>query len=344
MLLVLKTSLLTRFLGALISFLSSILLGYFLIGNDSVFSGILIVSILIFFTPGEVFGFFFESRLESKYNAIAKSLSFFIGAFLKLILLYNGADIQMLFIAHVIEGVVCFFILFGFFSKKINTPISIIGKTELKLEYSKSLIRQSWPLLVSSIAVILYLKLDQVMILEYLGTKSAGIYGVSVRVCEAIFLIPAIIVPSIFPKMIKLFEENKILYLRLMKKVFIIFGVLSVLIIIILFLTSDIIIPYIFGNEYQESSRVLKIYSTSIPFVFFGHIISKWLIIEQHTKLSIIRHGMGVIVNITLNMLLIPKYGVQGAAFASVMAYFISTIGFMILNKKGRKFIKQLAF
>jgi O-antigen/teichoic acid export membrane protein len=342
--LALKTSLSLRVLGAIFSYLASIGMAFIFIGNDSVLSGIILVSILIFLTPCEAIGFYFESRLESKYNAAAKSSSFFIGALLKLILLFNGASVNELFIAHVIEGFIWGIVLIYLFHKKTDLSFSGLWKTSLEKKYSKSLLSQSWPLMVSSIAVILYLKLDQIMILEYLGAESSGLYGVSVRVCEAIFLIPAIIIPSLFPKMIKLFETERTAYLLFIKKIALGFTVLSVLITLFLLLTSDTIIPFIFGNEYQKSSEVLKIYSISILFVFLGHIISKWLIIEEFTKLSIARHGMGVIMNIALNILLIPKFGINGAAFASVMSYFMSTLGFMVLNRNGRRFIKELVF
>lgn len=338
---VFKSVFLIRFVGVLACLALSFLTGFLFLDDTRVVQGIFLVSILILFTPSEVFGFYFESTLNSRYNSLAKSFSFILGAAIKLTLLFMGASLKSLFMAHVLEGFIAFVLLYIFFSKH-GIKIASIISAPIKKAYIKSLIAQGWPLLVSSIAVILYLKIDQIMILEYLGADKAGIYGVGVRVCEAVFLIPTIIVPSLFPKIIQLHLKDKEHYIKFLAKILKWFGVLSLIITLFLFFTVDFLVPYLFGEEYQESTLVIKIYAISIIFVFWGSVLSKWLIVEKLTKLSIVRHGMGVFANVLLNIILIPKLGLMGAAIASVISYFMSTIGFLFITQEGLNFVKQL--
>jgi O-antigen/teichoic acid export membrane protein len=100
----------------------------------------------------------------------------------------------------------------------------------------------------------------------------------------------------------------------------------------ITFLANDII-KLLFGTQYQETAGVLQIYVWAGIFVFLGVASGQYLIVENYTKISFLRTFTGAIINIILNIILIPKYGINGAAIATIISYFISTFFIVLMPK-----------
>jgi O-antigen/teichoic acid export membrane protein len=99
---------------------------------------------------------------------------------------------------------------------------------------------------------------------------------------------------------------------------------------------SEEIITIAYGSDFIEAASVLTIYIwAGIP-VFLGTANSQYLINENFTKISLARTVIGMILNIALNFLLIPKYGLTGSAWATLISYFISVF-FIILIPKSRR-------
>ena len=98
------------------------------------------------------------------------------------------------------------------------------------------------------------------------------------------------------------------------------------------FLANDII-RLLFGVQYYDAASVLKIYIWAEVFVFLGVASSQYLIAENYTRILFSRTFIGAIVNVTLNIILIPKYGINGAAFATLISYFISVFSIVLIPK-----------
>jgi O-antigen/teichoic acid export membrane protein len=99
---------------------------------------------------------------------------------------------------------------------------------------------------------------------------------------------------------------------------------------------SNNIIKLLFGIQYQFAGNVLRIHIWASVFVFLGVAIGRYLITENYTKISFLRTFMGGIVNVILNIILIPKYGINGAAIATLISYFISTFLIVLIPKTYR--------
>jgi len=125
-----------------------------------------------------------------------------------------------------------------------------------------------------------------------------------------------IIGQSIFPKIVNLdFNKEKKFLLLLFR----VFFVLAFIAVIINFLSNSIIF-YLFGNEYSASTIVLSILIWTIPFTYFGIITNKILLSLNKQKLIFYKQLSLTILNFCLNIILIPKYGIVGAALATLFA------------------------
>lgn len=208
-----------------------------------------------------------------------------------------------------------------------------------------TMLRLSWPLMLSSGAIVLYMRIDQIMIKEMLSLSDLGNYAVSVKISESWYFIPMIITSVFFPSIVKAKKDNAKLYYMRIKQLF--FTTMWIGIFFAVFFTffSDGLINLLFGNKFNGNNNVLPILAISGIFVSMGYVNGKWVVIENFTKIELIRNLLGGILNILLNFLFIPVYGINGAAISTLVSIFVASNLFFIFNKKTRKmfFIQNLA-
>ena len=85
-------------------------------------------------------------------------------------------------------------------------------------------------------------------------------------------------------------------------------------------------IPFIFGSEYQDSILILNILAVSSPIIFVAFSTGATLVTQEHMKLKVKLMGTVALINLVLNFILIPKYGVVGAALSTVVSNLILLI------------------
>lgn len=306
------------FFGSLISFFLCIGVAFFSLGDaPGTFALMLILSLgVLFFTP-RIYVMWFDAKVRSKYAIYAKGVPSLLSAAGVIIAALAGANIYVFAIIIVSDTVLAAVAL---------TTLGVIRKDvprKLKFDTArmKYLLGQSWPLIASRVAVLLYLKIDQVMIGEMLGATQVGIYAVAAEVSEVWYFIPAALATSAFAGMIKLLDTDLVEYAKrrqdLLDMMVLIAGVIIVFIVIVAGPAMDLL----YGDEYQASANILRVHIFASPFIFMGYVLSKTIIAEGYLKFSLIRHIFGAVVNIGLNLLLIPRMGLIGAAWATVISY-----------------------
>lgn len=324
-----------RITSSLIFFSISLPLIMILVNVDIKVS--ILSSLIIILCTTQIVDLFFESRLKSHIVAKYKICGYSIGFLLKVLSVYYSNSILLLVLSHLVELTTIMIISIMEINKELKFKYWFSIKN-LDNKYAFELINKGIPLTFSSVAAILYMKIDQVFIVNMLGKESAGHYSAAVRLCEGVFIVSAIIVPSIFPNMVSLYKDNIRKFDLYIGKFYFLFLTLGSLIAFFIWFFSDWIIISIYGGEYEESINVLKWYCLSIPVVYLGDLFSRWIITTDNIMLSIKRHVLGLSVNVTLNLILIPKYGISGAAIASFIGYLFAVIIFSVVSSKGRFF------
>ncbi|HDS4264388.1 TPA: polysaccharide biosynthesis C-terminal domain-containing protein [Klebsiella pneumoniae] len=195
---------------------------------------------------------------------------------------------------------------------------------------------KSWWLILSGVAEVLYLKIDQIMLGMINGYSTVATYAVAARLSEAWYFFPTIITASFFPLLILAKKESEEKYkhtlLDLSRKLFFCALIISIFITII----AHTAINILYGEAYAESATILIIHIWASLFVFMRAVLSKWLVIENMLPFSLVTHISGAIVNIILNLILIPKMGGIGSAIATVISYSISSYFSLFIFKRTR--------
>jgi len=297
-----------------------------------------VILILIFsgsfvFQSFSVIEYYFRGIVKAKYNAYALSASVIISSSLKVLFLLIKAPLIYFIIAATAEYVV---LAAGLILVYQYNKLSIFSwKYSKKL--ASSLLKDSWPLALSGIVVMVYMRIDQIMIKNMMSEEAVGYYSAAVRICEAWYFIPVTLCNSIFPAIVNAKNVSTEFYNNRMQKLYDILTWLAIGIAVPVTIFSDQIIQLLFGSEFSSAAPVLTIYIWAGVAVFLGVASSQFLINENLTKISFIRNFVGMGLNVILNILLIPLYGVMGSAIATLISYTI--INFVLVFH--RSFVLQ---
>ncbi|RZK43734.1 MAG: flippase [Pedobacter sp.] len=284
---------------------------------------------------------YFQSQVQSKYIMQVQIIGNLISAGVKLSLIYFFSAGLIYFAYALLFDV--FLLSAGYFLVYHRKDRDIFSwKFEKSL--ATRLLKLSWPLIVSGIMVSIYMRIDTIMLKEILkdaGTEAAGAYATVVMYSEALNFVPVAIVSSLFPAILNARRDDPIRYQKRLQNLFDLMVWLSVLFAIFISLASPLIYS-ILQPSFADAAPVLAIHVWGSIFVFLGVASSQFLIAEGYIKLTFIRTGLGAIVNILLNFILIPRMGMMGTAIATVIAYFSATFLILFIPKTRTQGIMML--
>jgi O-antigen/teichoic acid export membrane protein len=189
------------------------------------------------------------------------------------------------------------------------------------------------------------MRIDQIMIGHILGETDLGKFSAAVRLSEAWYFIPLAFVTSFAPKLFELKGKNEILYKSSIQTLMRLIVLISVLVALFMTFASEWLIMNSYGAAYKDAGAVLRIHIWGGVFAFLGVISEQWLIANGLQRLAFYRTIFGVIINIIANFFLIPKMGISGAAYATVITQFFVAYLFDLFNSKLRElfFMKSKA-
>lgn len=313
-------------------------------------SGYINIAVFILFFCQAFIGFLlFEFYLNYlgvfRRVAYAKSVITFLSFALKLFLLYQGVGIAALLLMTGIE----FFLvalsqwLFYRFAKvrpqvsgtNLNSSGSsiLLFKTEMAITLLK---RSSW-LWFSGIVSVIYLKIDIVMIGAMAGTEQAGVYAAASRLSELWYVFPATLAARYYPDMIAAFNAGEAQYYSRLKHYARLFFLAALSIAVIMTLCAPWIIDLLFGQAFANAIQVLQIHVWAGCFIFIRYLISQHLLITEQEPLSLMSHGIGALLNVLLNLWLIPAHGIVGAAWATLISYAYASFFFLFCASSTRR-------
>jgi O-antigen/teichoic acid export membrane protein len=282
---------------------------------------ILLISGSFIFQSFSAIEYYFRGKVQAKYNAYALSVSVLFSLLLKIIFIIIKAPLIYFLVAVICEY---FVLAIGLTLVYRFNSLSIFNWRYSKA-LASSLLKDAWPLALSGIVVMVYMKIDQIMIKNMMSAEAVGYYASAVRLCEAWYFIPVTLCNAIFPAIINAKNVSEEFYNNRMQKLYDMLTWLAIGLAIPITIFSDQIITLLYGNEFSPASPVLTIYIWAGIGVFLGVASSQYLINENLTKLSFVRTLIGMIVNVFLNFLLIPVYGIIGSAIATLISYTIVT-------------------
>ena len=281
---------------------------------------------------------YFQAKVQAKWVMRVQIISNILSAGLKLLFIVLGLTLKWFVFALVIDAAL---LALGYIYVYQKNGGSVFN-WKFNGTTAKYLLKQAWPLAFAAVLVSIYMKIDQLMVEHYLGADALGIYATVVALSESWYFMPVAIVTSIFPAIMNAKRDDTQRYQKRMQNLYDLMVWLSLSVAILMTFASPLVYKIFYTPEFWPGANVLTVHIRAGVFVFLGSASGQFLIAEGYTKLALWRTGMGAMVNIILNIYWIPKYGIMGAAIATLVAYFTATFFILLIPKTRHQAIMML--
>jgi polysaccharide transporter, PST family len=333
---ILGTAVALEFISGLTSFLLMIVTIFLLRPDDPLARTIVIImsTSLIFQSLSDNIDTWFQSQFQSKYAIISDQVAFAIATVGRIVLIQLQAPLiafAILVLAESILSTTNMILAYQHTGQKIKN-------WRVNWDRAIELVKVSWPLIFSSISVMIYLYVDQIMLGQLADARAVGIYAVAVKLSENWAFLVLAISRSVAPYIVEAKKIGEQEYYQRIQNlcnllVLIFYGVAIPL----TFFSTPIVVA-IFGESYAPAGIVLSIHIWSSIWMFFCNVKQIWIAAEELTIFAMTASFTGAVMNIALNFWLIPIYKELGAAIATVVSYFFADYVMCFIYPPARKF------
>jgi polysaccharide transporter, PST family len=318
----LGTSFALRVCGSLLAPLLTIIAIRFIQPNDPF--AVFLVSLLsvgLIFQAFDIIDTYFQSQVQARLTVWAKNSAFLLMAAARVVLIRLKAPLWTFAAAQVIElalGAAGLIVAYWWSGGRL-------ARWRVSTKRAIDLLSQSWPVVLSGMAIMIYMRLDMVMLKVMQNDKAVGIYAAAIRVSEVWYFIPSAIVSSVSPAIMRV-KGNPSLYYERIGRLFSLMTLIAVVIGSAIAMGSHWIVRVLYSTAFEAAAPILAIHVWASVFVFLGVAQAPWDFSENLLKLGFYRTLSGALANVLLNLVLIPRYSGIGAAVATVASYALSAV------------------
>lgn len=273
-----------------------------------------VYSLSILFNSFIVARNYFYAIVENKRVVQTEIVRNVICIGIKLILLYLHAPLLWFVIGYMLDMAIVGIGYCTVFSNEVGS----IRKWKFDRRYAPYLLKESFPLMLTSAAVIIYQRIDQVMIGQILDKESVGYFSVASRFVEVLIYIPMILSQTYAPILTRTLQEGREAYMAKSQRFMSLSIWCSFLAAMAMSALAYWVILILFGEKYLPAVAILQLMSFKAASVALSNTAGAMLIVEGLQKYAIFRDIFGCIVCVALNFLLLPRYGVIAAAFVAI--------------------------
>lgn len=271
-------------------------------------------------TAFDVIDLDFQARIASRWAVLAKFVPFLIGVITRLGVVVSGGGFLGLVASITLESLLN---IGGLAIAAARQGLNV--KTyRVDLQVAKELARDGLPFLVSGLAVVVYMRIDQIMLLNINGAVELGYYAAAARLSEFLNFAPVALVASAAPVLHQMRERDRAAFLSRLGELLGGLVIVGVGIAVVLSIGAPLIVPLLLGERFLPSIPILSVHVWSLIFVFVGVGQSVWDTAENKGNWVVLRTVLGAVSNVALNLWLLPVYGGLGAAIATVISYGLS--------------------
>ncbi|SDS28009.1 Membrane protein involved in the export of O-antigen and teichoic acid [Paenibacillaceae bacterium GAS479] len=335
----LGSAIVLKVLGTIFSIFCSSLFILLLKPDDSLVIMITtILSLASLFQVFDVIDYWFRAGMMSKYTVISKNMAFVISSLLKITLLLLEVPMVYIAVCANIEFLLGSALLILFYYKQNGAVL----KWKVSWVRVKELLSDCWPIIISSLAISIQSRIDQVMIGEMLGDEAVGQYSVALRLIEVLGFIPVVIATAFSPVVTRAKLKSNSDYHSTLRMVYRLMFIVFLITAIPVFFFANLIVVILYGEEFSPAGTLLSLFSIRLFFTNFGVAKNLYITNENLFRYRVITSIIGVISNIALNYVLIPVMGVKGSLVASIISFSISIFVIDIFFKRAVGNLKNM--
>lgn len=321
---ILSTAFVVRLITGTIAALITASVGYTLTDDVSRLAVIILSSTFVL-SAFHLIQFEFQARAESKYpSIIAATTAIFLGI-LKIAVVALGGGVLYLAGIIVLESLL---LAGAYLYTYARFRSSSLFTHSFDSVYARALILDSLPFVALSAFTIIYARIDQVFIKHLLDATSVGVYDAAIRLSDVWFFLPGILLSSLFPAIINGKTTSEEVFNRRLGHLAFLLAGIAVAVATTLSLLAPHLMQFLYGDAYAAGIPVLQIYAWSFIGASLGFLVNHYLAAENYRVILAIIAFVPMALNIVLNLMWIPQFGIVGAAYATLISY--SLVPFML--------------
>ncbi|MFM5297928.1 flippase [Aeromonas veronii] len=275
----------------------------------------------LIFQAADTIDLWFQSQSQSRRTVIAKLLAYTIANGLRILLILNQAPLLAFAVVMSMEFLLAALALVYAYRKFTCQQSWLLVRSRVV-----KLLKESWPFILSGLSVMVYMRIDQIMIKEILGSKDLGLYAAAIPLATVGYFIPTLIFTSLAPHISRVKVKSDYEYRVALSKIFVWYNAIGWMLAIPFAISSQFIVLMLYGEKYILSAEVLSIYVFTSIFVCNGVALGFWVLNESKGMITLVRTVIGALFLCIINTFLIPRFGLVGAAISAVLAQAVSTV------------------
>ena len=185
----------------------------------------------------------------------------------------------------------------------------------------RRLLAEAWPLMFASLAIVVYMKIDEVMLRHLAGPAEVGVYAAAARLSEVWYFLPTALASSVLPALLRVKGQDASEYARQQQRYYDVSAAAAYALSVPVALAAPWIVRTAYGAEFAAAGPILAVHIWSSVFVFLGVARGQWLVNEGLQTFYLAVTAAGAVANVGLNFIFIPRWGGLGAAWATVISY-----------------------
>lgn len=335
---ILGTTLFLRSIGAIFLLIIAPLIMYFALrpGNNLFFGMAIMVSLGWFVSAGDTIRIWFRAIVEEKWAVLSRVLSSLFSNIYKITLALTAASLFFFSMTKIITSTV---LVVGLVIAYTKYGKSIKNWT-ISWQRAKALLSDSWPLLFAGFLSSVFMNIDKIMLGNLANDQIVGQYSLAVKLTSVLYLFAMAINRSSQPPITEAKEEDQKRYKKMLTKLLDRLALSGYILIIPISVLAPFFVPLIFGQEYSMAGGILVVHVFAALFLFIGLPRGTFILAEDFTIFGLIANISGAVTNVLLNIFFIPKFGGYGAAYATLISYFVVYIFVNAFSKQTQGFFK----
>ncbi len=323
---ILRGALRLRLVVALLSYASLLALVFVLDPHDRLTMTIVcLAGGGLLFQAFDVFDYYFQAQNRFHLAFFGRTIPVVISTAVKLVAVVMGAPLLVFAALETVEMALIAVALLSVYLRVRD--VSPLAEKPAPCS-SRVLLREGLPLLLGSLAAMIYMRSDILMLGKMAGFRAAGLYSAAAQITEACALFPMAFVPALFPILLRWRQLGPEIYRRRYEALFLSAFLAGTTVAAGLTMAAPTIVRLVYGADYASSAQILVIHAWSTIFLYVAILQTGYDITEGLTWFTAVRTATGATINVVLNFILIPGYGAAGSAFATLVS--LACSGFLL--------------
>lgn len=321
---ILGTTFSLRLLAGIFSYLLTVTTVFILRPDDGLTQMMVaVMGWVLVFNSADTIDLWFQSKVRAKYVVYAKNGAFLLSSILRLAFVLMKAPVVAFAVANAAEAALGAAGLLYVYHRDRQS----IKRWKASLELARELLKDSWPLVLSGVVYMVSLRIDQVMLGQMADAHEVGVYASAVKIAEIWFFIPTALVTSVFPNIVRAKESSEEEFHSRLQKLYNLLAFIGYAIAVPTTVLAGFVVHLLYGDAYVAAAPMLIFLIWSDLFVNLGVARNSYLLAMGWSWSLFSMALSGMVLNVALNLILIPRYGGTGAAIATCTSYWVAAHG-----------------